>query len=108
MYMDVDPSNHESGLALERDTIVQAAAKIAAVLAQAPFEERPELVKAVDETLIDAGVAVIDTVGGDETERRGKHHPNITRPQLLAIIAAREERWRRRQSGRPTKLRGYM
>ncbi len=107
MYMDVDPSNHESGLAQERDTIVQAAAKIAAVLAQAPFEERPELVKAVDETLIDAGVAVIDTIGGDEKERRGKHQ-NVTRTQLKAIIAAREERWRRKQSGRPTKLRGYM
>lgn len=101
MYMEANPSNHELDLAQERDIIVEAAAKIAAVLAQAPFEERPELVKAVDETLIDAGVAFIDTIGGDEKERRGKHQ-NVTRPQLMAIIAAREERWRRKQSGRPT------
>lgn len=107
MYMDVEPTSHELNLAQERDIIMEAAAKIAAVLAQAPLEERSELVQTVDESLIDAGVAVIDTTGSDETERRGKYH-NVSRTELIAIVAAREERWRRKQSGRPTQLRGYM
>ena len=96
--MDIDSTTNDLNLAREREVIVEAAAKIAAVLAQAPLVERPELVKAVDETLNDAGVAVIDTNGSDEDERRGKHH-DYTRLQIIRLIATREQRWRRKQTG---------
>ena len=100
--MNTDPSANDLNLAHERAIIIDAAAKIAAVLAQAHLEERLELVKAVDETLNDSGVVVIDTSGGDEDERRGKHH-DFTRSQMIEIIAAREERWRRKQAGLPVQ-----
>ena len=102
--MEIDPTRNDLNLAREREVIVEAAAKIAAVLAQAHLEERPELVKAVDETLNDAGVVVIDTSDSGEDERRGKHH-DFTRSQILEIIAAREERWRRKQAGLPVQRR---
>lgn len=99
--MDTDPSANDLNLARERATIVEAANKIAAVLAQAHLEERPELVKAVDETLNDAGVVVIDTSDSGEDERRGKHHPELTRANILEIFAKSNERLRRKKSKQP-------
>ncbi len=105
--MDTDPSIHDLNLAHERETIVEAAAKIAAVLAQAHGEERPELVKAVDDTLHDAGVVVIDTNSGFEAERRGKYFGR-TRSQIIEIIAANEERRRRKLAGLPMLRRPQL
>lgn len=105
--MDIDPSAHDLNLAHERETIVEAAAKIAAVLAQAHGEERSGLVEAVDDTLHDAGVVVIDTGSGDEAERRGKYH-DITRSQMIQIITDREERRRRKLAGLPVLRRPQL
>ena len=99
--MDIDPSANDLNFAREREMIVEAAAKIAAVLAQVQPEERSELLKAAADPLDNAGVLIVDTSDSGEDERRGKHH-DFTRSQILEIIAAREKRWRRVISSSPS------
>ena len=104
--MNSDPLN-QPDRSLEQNTVVNAAKNIANLLSHAPNGERSELVKALDETLTDAGVVVIDTSGSDDSERRGVH-TGLTRTQLIEIITDREDRLRRKRVGLPVIRRGII